>query len=151
VISGACAGICYNALWYFPVLIIVGGIITVLWDAWLAQKVGKFKAKWQNSRRRARDEVGDAEESSVSQEVQPAQQLQVQRPEAVKRRTQADSSTDRTIPEDEVSGAGRSNRKRSTGNARTTEPTPLVDVKTHNISIKLGISLVIGFLGKISH
>ena len=52
VIAGACAGICYNALWYFPLLIVVGGIVAVLWDTWLAQKIGKAQAQWESKRRR---------------------------------------------------------------------------------------------------
>ena len=40
VIFGACAGLCYNALWFFPVLLVVGGIVTVLWDAWLGREGG---------------------------------------------------------------------------------------------------------------
>ncbi|KAF8914154.1 chromate transporter-domain-containing protein [Gymnopilus junonius] len=32
VVGGACAGMCYNALWYFPVLLVVGGLVTLAWD-----------------------------------------------------------------------------------------------------------------------
>ena len=35
VILGACAGLCYNALWYFPLLMVLGGLATVIWDGWL--------------------------------------------------------------------------------------------------------------------
>ncbi|KAK9372077.1 chromate transporter-domain-containing protein [Lipomyces chichibuensis] len=47
VIFGACIGMCYNALWYFPALMVIGGVSTVIWDAWLRQfrqQIGKFKA-----------------------------------------------------------------------------------------------------------
>ena len=54
VIFGACAGLCYNALWYFPALIVCGGVVSVLWDIWLMRWVGKMKARYQNRRRRAR-------------------------------------------------------------------------------------------------
>ena len=30
VILGACAGFCYNALWYFPLLMLLGGLATVI-------------------------------------------------------------------------------------------------------------------------
>ncbi|XPS71388.1 hypothetical protein M3J09_003577 [Ascochyta lentis] len=145
VIVGACAGICYNALWYFPTLIVGGGITTVIWDVWLAQKVGKLKAKWESKRRRVRNEAGDAEETSSPQDIQPAQQLQVRRPEAVKRRAQAGSSTDRMVPDDDE-GPGRAVSQRSTELDTTTNSPPVADVTTHNISIKLGISLAAGFL-----
>ncbi|KAH6620052.1 chromate ion transporter-like protein [Boeremia exigua] len=141
VIFGACAGICYNALWYFPVLIVVGGVITVLWDTWLAQKVGKAKAKLESKRRRARDEVGDAEETAASQDSQPVQEPQVQRPEAVKRRAQGGSSTDRIVAASERSQPDN----RRSAEFETTDSTPVADIKTHNISIKLGVSLIAGF------
>lgn len=150
VILGACAGICYNALWYFPVLIIVGGIVTVLWDTWLAQKVGKLKAKWETKRRRARDEAGDAEETIAPENTQPTQQLQIRRPEAVKRRVQASSSTGRIAPEEGDPGSGRADSQRSTEHDTTLGPAPVADVKTHNISVKLGVSLIIGFFSKLN-
>lgn len=147
VIAGACAGICYNALWYFPVLIVVGGLTTVLWDIWLAQRVGKAKAKWEAKRRRARNEAGDAEETNASQAVQ-AIELRVQRPEAMKRRTQTGSSTDRIVSE---RGALQPDRSSSIRSAEFEAPavTPPVDeAGTHTISVKLGISLIVGFLGE---
>ena len=50
VIAGACAGLCYNTLWYFPLLIALGGIITVIWDGWLNQQIGKLRASWKRKR-----------------------------------------------------------------------------------------------------
>ncbi|KZS94282.1 chromate ion transporter-like protein [Sistotremastrum niveocremeum HHB9708] len=36
VFLGGCAGMLYNALWYFPVLMALGGVATILWDyRWL--------------------------------------------------------------------------------------------------------------------
>ncbi|KAJ4984124.1 chromate transporter [Stagonosporopsis vannaccii] len=146
VIFGACAGICYNALWYFPVLIVVGGAVTVLWDTWLAQKVGKAKAKWESKRRRARNEVGDAEETTNSQFIQPAQELQVRRPEAVKRRAHTGGSTDRIVAEEATSSEPeRSDSRRRSADFETASIAPIADVKTHNISIKVGVSLIAGF------
>ncbi|KKA19304.1 hypothetical protein T310_6712, partial [Rasamsonia emersonii CBS 393.64] len=62
VILGACAGLCYNALWYFPVLMIIGGLATVIWDGWLSREIGKARAALQRRRRNpqpaADDETG---------------------------------------------------------------------------------------------
>ncbi|RKU48992.1 hypothetical protein DL546_009629 [Coniochaeta pulveracea] len=33
VLLGACAGMLYNALWYFPVIIAVSGLVTLVWDS----------------------------------------------------------------------------------------------------------------------
>ncbi|KAF1995995.1 chromate ion transporter-like protein [Amniculicola lignicola CBS 123094] len=144
VIFGACAGLCYNALWYFPVLIVIGGAATVIWDVWLRQKVGKIRASYAAKRRRARTEGGDAEETAATQDVPPAEQLQLKRPEAVKRRPQAGNSTDRILPVEEEIGPSRSAERRST--KEIARATPVTDTQTHNISIKIGLSLIVGFL-----
>ena len=34
VIGSGCAGICYTALWYFPVILIIDGVITLSWALW---------------------------------------------------------------------------------------------------------------------
>ncbi|KAJ2916420.1 hypothetical protein MD484_g4011, partial [Candolleomyces efflorescens] len=49
VVFGACAGLCYNALWYFPVLIVIAGTITVLWDCFLRAWIGKLRRKRSNT------------------------------------------------------------------------------------------------------
>lgn len=143
VIFGACAGLCYNALWYFPVLIVVGGIVTVIWDVWLHQKIGKLKAGYAAKRRRARDEGGDVEETSATQEVPPAAELSVRRPEAVKRKVHAGSSTDRILPVEDT-------RERPLEQARLapedTGDDAVTDTRAHNISVKAGIALVVSFL-----
>jgi hypothetical protein len=41
IIFGACAGLCYNALWYFPVLMLCGGMATVVWDGLLGDYLRK--------------------------------------------------------------------------------------------------------------
>lgn len=138
VIFGACAGLCYDALWYFPVLIAVGGMGTVIWDVWLGRKIGKVKASYA-ARRRARIEDGDAEPIASALDVLPAEELQLERPEAVKRRPHAENSADRIMPVEETVTTSRStnslNAEQSTANTPPTAP------KTHSISIKLGLSL----------
>ena len=51
VILSACAGLCYNALWYFPVLVAIGGVMTVLWDQWLRAATGRLKARRRRANR----------------------------------------------------------------------------------------------------
>lgn len=48
VIFGACAGLCYNALWYFPVLMVIGGFLTSIWDGRLYQQFLRAKIAWKN-------------------------------------------------------------------------------------------------------
>ncbi|CAE6426139.1 unnamed protein product [Rhizoctonia solani] len=45
VLLSACAGLCYNALWYFPTLIAIGGCVTLVWDHFLRGRVGRLVAK----------------------------------------------------------------------------------------------------------
>lgn len=122
--------------------------MTVIWDVWLAQKIGKAKAKWENKRRRARNEVGDAEETITSQDIQPPAELQVQRPEAVKRRVQAGTSADHITAIGAAAEPGRVDSRESMTTEAAAGTPPVADIKTHNISVKLGVSLIAGFFGK---
>lgn len=82
VILGACAGLCYNALWYFPILMLIGGLTTVVWDIWLQQQVGKLRARL---RRRKDNPQRIVEESTLSVSIalenlhQPASSDTIQR------------------------------------------------------------------------
>lgn len=143
VIFGACAGLCYSALWYFPILIVCGGIATVIWDIWLMRWVGKMKAKYQAQRRRARNEQGDAEEEIQHADIQPTPPVELTRPQAVKRRPQAGSST--------VDDAASSHENLTSHPTPIYEPAshtpepPQPEIKSHNISVKLGATLIITF------
>jgi hypothetical protein len=59
VVLSACAGVCYSALWYFPTLILISGIIALGWDMRGRSAVGKMKAKW--NRRKAGGPVTTAD------------------------------------------------------------------------------------------
>ncbi|KAG9187682.1 hypothetical protein G6011_05553 [Alternaria panax] len=142
VIFSACAGLCYNALWYFPVLIAIGGFTTVMWDVWLRQRVGKMRAAYLAKRRRARNEQGDAEEVQATSQSIP---IELTRPEAVKRRQRAGSSTDRIVPEQEEAGRSHAG-EHPVVDDRAETAASVADVKTHNISVKVGVSLIVGFL-----
>ncbi|KAL4963143.1 chromate transporter-domain-containing protein [Aspergillus stella-maris] len=68
VIFGACAGLCYSALWYFPVLMLAGGVATAVWDGWLAQQVRRVKVAWRDRQRQrgsGSDEGGSADAQDV--------------------------------------------------------------------------------------
>ncbi|KAH8703945.1 chromate transporter-domain-containing protein [Talaromyces proteolyticus] len=48
VIWGACAGLCYNALWFFPVLMLIGGFVIAIWDGWLYSQIQGMRIAWKN-------------------------------------------------------------------------------------------------------
>ncbi|GAB7366310.1 hypothetical protein MBLNU230_g8110t1 [Neophaeotheca triangularis] len=67
VFFGAAAGILYNALWYFPVLLVAGGIVTVVWDLKLLHRLYRSMVKTQPSNERRDDnEIELARSSSPS-------------------------------------------------------------------------------------
>ncbi|PLN81863.1 putative chromate ion transporter [Aspergillus taichungensis] len=68
VIFGACAGLCYSALWYFPVLILSGGIVTAVWDGWAQQLIRTMKSSWR-SRRSWHAEAGELGEATVTASI----------------------------------------------------------------------------------
>lgn len=147
VIFGACAGLCYNALWYFPMLLVCGGVVTVLWDIWLMRWVGKMKARYQVRRRRARNEQGDAEEEIQHAEAPQTPLVQLARPQAVKRRPQAGSSTmdDAASSREDPTVTQPLDYSATDEPARHISEQPVADLKTHVISVKLGATLIIGF------
>ncbi|KAH8725998.1 chromate transporter [Phaeosphaeriaceae sp. PMI808] len=75
VILGACAGLCYNALWYFPLLMLLGGLATVLWDGWLSQKLGMVKTKLK---RRKQSPEGVAEETGRTESQPLEERIEIQ-------------------------------------------------------------------------
>lgn len=60
VVFGACAGMCYNALWYFPVLMVIGGIAAVVWYGWMLQTIGKLRSKLKRTRSNLESQVEEA-------------------------------------------------------------------------------------------
>ncbi|KAL4986487.1 chromate transporter-domain-containing protein [Aspergillus falconensis] len=57
VIFGACAGLCYSTLWYFPVLMVAGGVATALWDGWAYQRILRLRNAWRNRNRQPEPEA----------------------------------------------------------------------------------------------
>ncbi|KAE8835720.1 hypothetical protein HRS9122_07990 [Pyrenophora teres f. teres] len=146
VVFGGCAGLCYNALWYFPVLITVGGMVTVVWDLWGGRWVRSAREAWGKRRngpgREEEEEVGGA--ASVVQSIP----MQIMRPEAavVKRRTQAGVSNMASEREDTTATPARTTPTANRVHANDEPTIPTVqDTTTYNISVKLGLSLIAGF------
>lgn len=68
VIFGACAGLCYSALWYFPVLILSGGFVTAVWDGWAQRVIRTMKSSWRGRRNR-HAEAGELDEATVTASI----------------------------------------------------------------------------------
>jgi chromate transport protein ChrA len=49
VIFGACAGMCYNALWFFPALLVVGGFVMFAWEMYGRAVIIRLKNRQKRS------------------------------------------------------------------------------------------------------
>ena len=130
VIFGACAGLCYSALWYFPLLIAIGGAVTMVWDGWLGQKIGALKRRMQRRRQGGVREQGLEEVESVSIEA-----VESQHGNGVQRRPAA-------------SGPAREGNQQVSAPSVLNAPTDTVaSLPNYSIRIKVGIAIVVLFFG----
>jgi chromate transport protein ChrA len=65
VFFGGAAGMLYNSLWYFPVLMVVGGAVTTFWDLRLVQRIWKKLRKGDGVGARERNESAEVEMGSA--------------------------------------------------------------------------------------
>lgn len=68
VCFGGAAGILYSSLWYFPLLMVAGGLATVVWDLRIGHKALNWARNMSNSRNR--EEEWQASEESARIESQ---------------------------------------------------------------------------------
>lgn len=100
-----------------------------------------MKARYQAQRRRARNEQGDAEEEIQHAGLQQTPPVELTRPQAVKRRPQAGSST---VDDATSSREDLSSHQHHEPAPHTPEP-PQSEIKSHKISVKFGATLIITF------
>jgi hypothetical protein len=135
VIMGAVAGLCYNALWYFPTLMAIGGLVAVVWDGWMHQKIRKFRA--QLIRKRS-PHVGSSGEAGPDEGIVLEDGINAPPPNALQRRTNASQAYS---PSEE--GNNRAQRPEGDDTLQS------VDNPDHIIRIRIGLGLVILFFGKL--
>ncbi|KAJ2931703.1 hypothetical protein H1R20_g5526, partial [Candolleomyces eurysporus] len=148
VVFGGGAGLCYNALWYFPVLIIIAGVVTVLWDRWVRRLVARLVQK----RRAKRDPVEptphiesgprDAESASADSKHTSTDGPHL-RPR-VGRPVSEDIELVHRRPDD----TGTPAVENTDGTSRPSTPTPRPSphsISGHGIPVKIGITLIILF------
>ncbi|EEH42864.1 uncharacterized protein PADG_07684 [Paracoccidioides brasiliensis Pb18] len=132
VIMGGCAGLCYNALWYFPMLMVIGGTCTSGWDLFGRQKVAKMK---RNFRRGNKDPQREVEENSahltnIPEERQSTGGMQ-------KRSVPTGTAIVSPAPID--SGASNAPNEGETHRAAS------VDARSHKIPVIWGLVIIAGF------
>lgn len=153
VIGGAVMGLCYNALWYFPVLMVGGGCAAVAWYLYGARAVGAYR-RWR--KREAPSDQGESGSVGGVVELREAAVLAsgnvVQGPpggEAVLRKTGATGSSHAS--EEEANSS--SSRVQVVEESVSTPPQngKNDEAHAHVISIRTGIFFTILFFGKRHH
>ena len=127
VLFGACAGMCYNALWYFPVLLVFGGLAMFIWEVYGRASIRRLR------NRRVKHSSPEATESNANDIV------------LVDRRTGkgADNAKDsyrRPIPAQEDNTGDRRGEDASfaSSSARLSSP-------THQLPVKIGVAVIVLF------
>lgn len=70
VFLGGSAGMLYDALWYFPVLVVLGGLVTIVWDCrWGRNAVRAVKGSIFGPRNRSTDH-SEKEQAREEAEIQ---------------------------------------------------------------------------------
>ena len=150
VVFSACAGLCYNALWYFPVLMVVGGISTVVWDLWARNFVGKLKIRW----RRWRPEAEDLEMTDASLPFDNRVGHNVGADQISRRSILSLKSTTGSVQLRQHGASARVDPKTDEGNLpdeRASEKSrPEAVSNAHTVPAKIGLAIVIIFLGMSS-
>ncbi|RMJ28857.1 Chromate ion transporter [Aspergillus sp. HF37] len=115
VIFGACAGLCYNSLWYFPVLMVIGGFAIVAWDGWLSRQVLRAKLAWKNRHNRPVDSEEANTSSMAMESIHSTSGAETERNDTIRSRQTApvrplpplpQSSGSPLIPPQSASGTG---------------------------------------------
>jgi hypothetical protein len=75
VITAACAAIPYSAIWYFPVLMVAGGVTTLLWDTFRAWRTGQTSMTSSRKSRRSRRSVEEGR-TTRAEENQPTSEIE---------------------------------------------------------------------------
>lgn len=134
VVFGGCCGLCYNALWYLPVLLVFAGQVTMGWDM-----VGQRLLRgWRNGRRARRRSVRPPLEEQITE---PGEDLPM---------------GDMELPPSRSSNTSGPLRRQTaqplaqdTTDEENTQRTPAVpsriDISAHNVPIKVGLSVIATF------
>ncbi|KAF5333633.1 hypothetical protein D9611_002564 [Ephemerocybe angulata] len=143
VLFGGGAGLCYNALWYFPVLIVVAGITTVLWDCWLR---GWIRTQVETRRARRDSNVPEPHIETGLAGAQPSPQAPyADNPDGLQRRPAARRSSQEDIElTDRNAETERESVKVDENSTETPTPSPH-SISGHGIPVKIGILLIIIF------
>lgn len=139
VFLGGSAGMLYNALWYFPVLMVCGGSATVVWDyRWLHAVVKKLRGSLCGSRDAGPERSGEEGEGCV--ELQDVSALKEPGEPSVVRRAPPKAGSG------DASTVGREDHSARTPAADDTERVVPANMEFRIFSWEMGTAIIAGFL-----
>ncbi|KAK7207956.1 chromate transporter [Myxozyma melibiosi] len=166
IFLGGGAGICYTALWYFPVLMTIGGFIALIYDMRFIQRWwtrgslkvqkrlrGRGDSEEREDRHRESIELRDLEDDSVwlpesyreaqtgSAKINPSRDHSAAASKRVRQGMQSSSTPELPISEPEASGSGGVDAS----NIRSV-PTPQPEEEEKKYPVWLGVGIVVAFL-----
>lgn len=143
VLFGAAAGLCYSALWYFPMLVGIGGLAAVLWDLLLGREVRRLRTRFLRRTRRARaaHEVDIAEQdASQSVELQSVNPDKREDETSVSRRVNATAST---LDDPSAATTQDHARNATTSTVPTSATNALTSVSQTDMGVSMPISITV--------
>lgn len=150
VFFGGVAGMLYNALWYFPVLMAAAGIFTVIWDTPSFQrakgrvrtKSRKLRSSWTNRKSPKQDHQAEEHKDDSKAVDSSATNGQDQAESSVQlRRVGQMGNTAAILPVQESDPVANSKRSES----RTPDPVIPPAVQVRSFSWKIGAIVIAGF------
>lgn len=139
VFLAAAAGILYNALWYFPTLIVVAGLAAVVHDyKWLHKPIKKVAALVKRRRSPREDNSIEMGEYASGRETGP-EASGADRPQSNKRARPAPGANRPPSPPPEGQAEG-------SGNSASDEPRIIPPERQLHMSWKFGLGIVAMFL-----
>jgi chromate transport protein ChrA len=135
VFFGGTAGMLYNALWYFPIVMVTGGLSTIIWDSKLLHTFYRsIKSRGQQNARSEEDGNPDSQEMQTVSAT-PSQAAP------------NDSTTRRTTVQGNIANRPEAELlKDNTLTNQTSSPTPPASSSPLRLSWKLGIVIIFAFL-----
>jgi chromate transport protein ChrA len=96
VFFGGTAGMLYNALWYYPILMVVGGIATMFWDSRFGQITVRKVTNWNKPRQSQPDAELAAPETEMQNITPDSSEESKQADNSAQRRTGTGQTTSHT-------------------------------------------------------
>ncbi|KJA29875.1 hypothetical protein HYPSUDRAFT_31893 [Hypholoma sublateritium FD-334 SS-4] len=137
VVFGGCCGLCYNALWYLPVLLVFAGQVTMIWD----MTGQRLQVKWRNRRRSRRRSARPPLEEQITEPEEGLPMGGMEQPSS--RNSITSGSLRRQTAPPLAQGTTDEDAQRTTPVART-QPSR-IDISAHNVPIKVGLSVITAF------